>query len=158
LSQPVDPLQELRQALSGYGFEPSDPALEGRKLRVSRAAAKLKSVGDLRRALSLAEWRDNDDRINPKTAAIDREARTKIGQRLIEAIGAVVDKGDSAGRVAVAALIGEINASVRSLRPEDLSGFGRSLTPFLLTLMGNSDPEVRQAAARAVGKVNPRPE
>jgi len=162
-AQQYDPVENLQQVLKGLtGTDPSDEVLRHRKAALSEAATQLKNISDLRLALALPEWKDNDK--DPSTgqptllARVDQEVRATIGKRLQNIVQNAVDKGDSRSRLAAANLVGEIGTSIRGLALDDKSGFARSLAPSLVALMELNDPLVRQAAARALGKTNPEPQ
>jgi HEAT repeat protein len=156
-AQASDPVEKVRDALIFQPDLDNNPeALEYREKKLKEAAEGLKTPADLRKALALTEWKDNDN-INKNVAKIDLAARTAIGQHLEKILLRMVEKGDANGRIAVAVMLGEIGVSIRALDPADKNGLGRSFTPLLLTLMKKDEPRVRQEAARALGKVNPDP-
>jgi HEAT repeat protein len=159
---PADPVEELRLALKPGLDERNQAAKDYRAEILEKRINALKTLSDLRRGLSLTEWKDSS---GPTVAIrqIDTEARTKVGNRLTAAIKAVVEKGNSAhpgvatARLAVAKMIGEMGIDVRALNADDQRGFARSLTPYLIRLMKDRNPDVRAAAARALGQVFPDP-
>jgi HEAT repeat protein len=154
---PVDPVEELRQALPfQIGDDRRPIALQFRRDTLEKRVAAIKSIGDMRRALVLTEWKDTLG--SPRTIQeIDQFYRTKLGHNFKDALNLAVDKGDTTSRLAVATMLGEIGASVRALTPTDLSGFGRELAPILIRLTTDRDAMVRATAARALGRVNPMP-
>jgi HEAT repeat protein len=164
LAQPTDCVEQVRQVLpSQVGLDDNEFALADRKARLAKAIECLKTPGEMRRALALTEWKDND-KLNPNVARIDLEARTTIGLRLEKALKTVVEQGDddprtADARAAVAIMLGEMGVSIRALDPADQNSLGRGLSPLLVALINNDKnaPRVRQEAARALGKVNPEP-
>jgi HEAT repeat protein len=106
--------------------------------------------------LMLSEWRDNDQ-TDLEQAKVDQFVRASIGERLQKRLHDVVVQGSTESRMAVAKLIGEIGTSIRALPLDDKSGFAGSMAPDLVILMGTDNPALRQAAARALGKIDPEP-
>jgi HEAT repeat protein len=157
-AQQTDPVDNLQQLLKSR-VAPGDPpeVLEHRKRVLMEAAEKLRTINDLRLALMLSEWKDNDPSY-PEQAKIDQSVRAFIGERLQKSLHEVVVQGSAETRMAVAKLIGEMGSGIRALPMDDKSGFGRSLAPDLIMLMGQDNPGLRQAAARALGKIDPEPE
>ncbi|HYV34424.1 MAG TPA: HEAT repeat domain-containing protein [Gemmataceae bacterium] len=155
-AQYTDPVEDLRTILKNVNDPESQVFLEARKKALEEAAEKLTATSDKRQALALLEWRDTDD-VFKGLAAVDLAARQKIGQRLEEIIKTVVSKGDSTSKLAAASLLGEMGTSVRALDPLDKRGFARHLAPNLIQLSKSEDAKVRQAAARALAKVDPEP-
>src|SRR5207244_3656332 len=76
---PADPVEELRQALPfQIGDEKNEAALDYRRDTLEKRVNALKTLSDLRRALSLTEWKDmlgSPARIRQ----IDSAARKKVG-------------------------------------------------------------------------------
>jgi HEAT repeat protein len=160
---PVDPVEELRLNLRAK--DESEAALKNREAKLRKDIAALRTLSDLRRALALTEWRDRDKgERDPDVSLVDRKVRTLVGQRFIAGVKAIVTKGDSradpnvaVARVAVARMLGEMGADIRALDPAEKVGFARSLTPQLIQLTRDPSPEVRVAAASALGKIFPDP-
>ena len=154
-AQPSDPVENLQQVLkSRTDFDEKPDVLNYRKEELLKAEQKLQTTGDLRLALALSEWQDAQ-KIMPKLRQIDWEVRNEIGKRLEKFVQTVVKDGDSTSRIAAANMLGEMGASIRALPLEDRHGFARGLTPSLVALMEQDDAAVRQAAALALGKINP---
>jgi HEAT repeat protein len=153
-SEPVDNLQQLLKSRVQLGDPPA--VLKYRKDALLEAASRLHSINDLRLALMLSEWRDNDTS-NPELARVDQEVRAAIGERLQKNLHDIAIHGNADSRVALAKLIGELGTGVRALPLDDKSGFARSLAPDLFFLMDQDNPPLRQAAARSLGKINPEP-
>src|SRR5947207_1207179 len=128
-AQAPDPVEELRQALLASGDD-RDPVVQ--KLRTKMLNDRIdaiKTLSDLRRTLELTEWKDS----GPLTGfqAIDREARAKVGERLVEGAKNAAARKDAAVRMAVANMAGEIGANLRATDGSKV-GFARSLTPILV--------------------------
>ncbi len=154
---PPEPVEALRDDLPFQLGEDRNPAaLDHRRETLKKRVAALKTIGELRRALALTEWKDTPG--NPATIrAIDQEARTLVGKRFQASVEAVAAKGDPVSRLAVARMLAEMGTGVRALNGDDTSGFGRALAPLLVRLTRDPDPAVRAAAALALGKVYPAP-
>ncbi|HYT88393.1 MAG TPA: HEAT repeat domain-containing protein [Gemmataceae bacterium] len=153
---PPDPVEELRQGLLTQSRdERNEAALKFRRENLPKLIAAIKTIGDMRKALTLSEWKDLST--SREIQVIDQSNRQRLGENFMAAVKTVVAKGDTTSRLAVAALLGEMTTDVRALDPADRSGFGRGLAPILVGLLQDRDGEVRAAAARALGKVNPVP-
>jgi HEAT repeat protein len=162
-AQPPDPVEELRVALKDVRALPTVEERKARKERLDKIIPKLQNVSDLRRALTLTEWRDEEViKVSSKEiqelAKIDRDARKQIGNSLKKWISDAVESKDAIRQRAAATLVGEIGASIRGLEAGDQSGYGRTLAPSLIALTRKDDPAVRQDAARALGKIYPEPQ
>jgi HEAT repeat protein len=91
-------------------------------------------------------------------AASDQAARAEVGQRFAEGVRTAARAKESMQRRAAATLLGAMGANVRGIEPGDLGGIARILTPELVTLARDPDPAVREAAVRALGRLNPDPD
>jgi HEAT repeat protein len=141
-----DPVERLKQAL-----DQKDSSRERRQAALRAAADQLQSIGDMSRALVLSDWKTDSN----VEEAVVREA---IAGRFAKKVHETAVKGNAWQQAAVANLVGETAVSVRSgfadqaLR-QTLSGLADDLIP----LTESSDPAVRQAAARALGNIDPDP-
>jgi hypothetical protein len=108
---------------------------------------KLRSIGDLRRALVLPGWRPQD-----------LSLRQKIGKRLALKLGAALESSYARRRRAAAGVIEEIGGTIPPLGTDTRGTFTTSLAPALVKLL-KSDGHlgVRQAAARALGRTHAGP-
>jgi HEAT repeat protein len=123
--------------------------------------AELRGVGDMRRAVMLNEWLDQDQEL--AIATIDRTLRDGLLQRLLQTLRDTMKSGDATARLAAATMIGEIGISIRGATGNvglpDPGGFSRSMAPDLANLVENDpDPAVRSAAAQALASINPPPQ
>ncbi len=155
----ADAVDDLRQALPLRLLEQvklSPAFLENRREILEAKVKNLKTIGDLRRALALEEWKDNPGGqvINEELRAIDADMRKLVAQRLTKAIRIEVEKGDAAIRMALAILICEIGPTIRSA-DGDKKGFARSLTKEVIQLAQDKNYAVRQQALRALGNIFP---
>jgi len=164
--QPPSPLVEelrrtLRERLPQRALD--DPTLTQRylKRRADALQTRIKAIGDhvsdLRQALALQDWRDND--VDTDLAAVDLNARKELADHLGTLLRRFLKSEDTTTRLATITMIGEMGTSVRGLgRPlEAGTSFAGSLSPALEELATNkgASREIRGAAARALGKVYP---
>jgi len=157
-----DPVEDLRQTLPIRLEElnnPPDVVVDFRRESLAKKVANLRTIGDLRRALALDEWKIDPQRIaNDRIRKIDLEMRQRVGDRLIKAIDASIKDGDANTKLAIANVIAEMGPTIPALDPLDRFGFARQLTPEVIQLTKDSDLGVRQEAIRALGNMNPDPE
>src|SRR5262249_24264591 len=106
-----------------------------------------------REALLLTEWRDED--IDPPIAAVDRAVRAEVARRFEWAVHEVLQRGAPASRLAAANMLREVAGPVRRnpLAGATLERFG----PLLADLVRGRDPDVREAAARTLGRIHADP-
>jgi hypothetical protein len=146
---PIDPVEDLQQALAIRLEDLTDPketVLNFRRDTLKRKIARLRRIGDLRRALALEDWKP-----------MDTPQRKEVADLFTERVNRIIAKGDSTARMAVANLIAEIGPQIRAIDPNDKAGFARSLTTQVIELTKDSSPEVQQEALRALGNINPLP-
>jgi HEAT repeat protein len=158
----ADAVDDLRQALPLRLLEQvklSPAFLENRREILEAKVKNLKTIGELRRALALEEWKDNPGGqvINEELRAIDADMRKLVAQRLTKAIQIEAEKGDAASRMALANMIAEIGPTVRSAEDKDKKGYARSLTKEVIQLAQDKNYAVRQQALRALGNIFPDP-
>lgn len=158
-AQTQDPVEDLRRAISSSGLDdPSPESLDYRRAKIQEAADRIKTIGQLRRALILDEWKVDQDRVvNDGVRMVDTEMRRMIGNRLKAALEKNARDGSSNARLAVANTIAEMGPTVRATDPADRSGFSRSLEPLVAKLSQDPDLGVRQEALRALGNINGPP-
>lgn len=173
VAAPADPVDDLRQILRRDApGEPPAALIAFRQEALTKAVDRLKTMGDLRRALALADWDKSLEKAKTAQdlklpglkvlADMELAARNKIGERLTAQIEAVVERGDKTSRLAVANMIAEMGPNVRALKRNGVEsgGFARALAPLLVKLAGDArDGEskksvaVRQEALRALGSI-----
>jgi HEAT repeat protein len=147
-------VDELREALRLVIREPQNrDEREFRKRSLEKCIKALTRIDDLRRAMLLSEWRDNE--VEESVAQIDRPIREELGQKLLNSLREVLEKGNAVRKQAAATLIGESGASVRGVGSTTLMSV---LAPDLVKLLDHEDKGVRAAAARALGKILPDPQ
>src|SRR5262245_65858605 len=118
----ADAIDDLRQALALDDVNnPTDAILNFRKENLAKRIATLRTVGEMRRALALNDWRDGPDYLgfaNNQIRQIDAGMRTQLGKRLTAILEKQAQSSDSAIRAAVASLLAEIGPTVRALNPD----------------------------------------
>jgi HEAT repeat protein len=153
----TDPVEDLKEALqvgSGAGAL-SRSALDFRQQSLEAAAMRLRTINELREALKLIGWQDAEVSAAPQLAQIDRTVRGKIASRLVHAVQVGGRQPATASRLSTATFIGEMGVSVRATDLRERRGLASTLTPELARLTRDPDPQVRTAAALALGKINP---
>src|SRR4051812_12797188 len=86
-----DPVDEVRRALKAPARD-----LAQRSQDVMKATATLTSIDDLRRALALLEWRDED--ADDKLAVIDLANRAAAATRFEQGVRSILQQGDPDSR------------------------------------------------------------
>jgi HEAT repeat protein len=156
----ADAVDDLRVALDiDDVINPTDAMLEFRRQNLQKHIDVLKSVGQLRRALSLDQWRDDPSRfgtVDDRIRFIDMEKRTQVGKRLAALLEQGATSNDANNRLAVANVIAEMGPAVRALNPKDRGGFARGLAPVVERLAKDRDLGVRQEGLRALGSSHGR--
>jgi HEAT repeat protein len=113
----------------------------------------VRSLAELRQALALEEWRDLDPEEN--VAGVDQPIRAVLVRRFERDVRQTLQKSDDTARQAVVQLLAEIGTGVRGT--DTTGGLARPFGPDLAALVKKGTPAVRDAAARALGKINPDP-
>lgn len=155
---PPDPVAEFREALK----VDRDPIRDAEGVRFRRAnltkkAEAIKSLGDISRALLLQEWRTDVKEAN--VAAVDLDVQEMLARKFEQGAKQIFARGTDLEKVAAANLIGETAAAARALGPKTMyirqkvAVFG----PDLVQLARSRSPRVREAAASAMGKIEPDP-
>ncbi len=175
---PDDPVEAFRLTLStGRSFgSPTPEHLKQRKDRLEAAAASIRTLGDLSRALLLLEW--NKPGQEPEEEKLDADVRDGLLRRFTQGVQRVIKRGSTLDRIAVANLIGETANAVRRQDIQvqestrgvlDRSGRAapggasflrlrmRELAGDLVPLADDPSPAVRMAAARALGNIEGDP-
>jgi HEAT repeat protein len=146
-NDPVEALAAVLRAPTG-----STPAeLDARRKGIAKYAERLQGPGLLRNALMLDAWRGEDDE-NRAIAEIDRHARGDLLRRFERSLRMGMRSGDPATQLATVAMIGEVGKTMRWASPD--TDFGRTLATELVEVLKNSkDAQLREAAARVLGKI-----
>jgi HEAT repeat protein len=153
---PSDPVEALRQMLKAPARNPA-----ARAEALAKGIKELRNLGDLRRALLLQEWRDEEE-LDEALRKVDATNRSQVAKRFEEEVKDVLAHGTVTGKLAIAQMLGdqvlgEISQSAaRSSRIR--SNVSLFFGPSMAELTKSEDPPVRRAAARALGKMNAKPE
>lgn len=148
LAAPADAVAELREILQ---MPVSDPGMRERCL--GEQIKKLNGISELRRALALHDWREEDP--DDQTAAVDRASRAEVVRRFDSAVRDVLRRGDAASRLAVMDMIVRLATTTRGVgTPVSLA---RTFAGDLAELTRQGDLLTREAAARALGQASPDP-
>lgn len=149
----ADPVDELRRALQvpkRFSLDPVELSeqLDSRRRYLQERVARLRTIGDMRRALELQGWKDED--LNPAVADVDWPIRDELANRLEDALREALRRANTPGRLAAIAAISEMNAKVRGpgIRSRVLNTYGppeRSTRP------------LSEVASRAAGLLTPSP-
>lgn len=171
---PEDPIEAFRDALlleenkslrykSDLDEDGLRLALEFREENLKKAAANLKTLSQLARALLLTDWPRS-----PRTAAelrqespfdresrrIERQVREGLAREIVERAKKIATSGTTVQKITTAALIGEAVSSASELADEwrTLSKQLLELAPVLEEMTKSSEAAVRDAAARSIGQ------
>jgi sugar phosphate isomerase/epimerase/HEAT repeat protein len=160
-AQPVqlsgDPVEIFRQALKAPPTDLLDAKGKPRDKALDEAARGLVGVGDLRRALALQEWRDEDR--DDQIAQIDQKVRKALGDKLQALLTGLLKSPNTVTQLAALQLIADMAPSIRSTDSSDRSSFCKVFTDNLVQILNSSEElPVRTAAARALGRVTPNPQ
>src|SRR5262249_5252029 len=123
------------------------------KLLTKRVEA-LKTLGQLRRALQLQEWR-LDEGLDDKAQGIDRPLREKVASRFEQGIREAF-KGSPTMQKPAAQMRAGIGRPLRGRQAR--TNLSRACPQALVSAIKQGEPGVRQAAARALGQSSPDPE
>src|SRR6266849_2295132 len=146
LAQPVpsESVEELRLLLKAPVTEVSR-----RERAVSEQLKLVDGINDLRRALALREWRDEDP--DDRISTVDRRNREVVARRFAQAAREVLRQGDATSRLAMLNMLGKMGTGVRSVGTT--SSFASIFAVDLTTLTKQGDARVREAAARTLGLI-----
>jgi HEAT repeat protein len=151
-------VEELSRVLKSPAKTPGE--LELRQKTLEKRVDALRDTGEMRRALELPDWRDDDEVL----AGIDVPQRERIFKRFQKTLQDALASNDPTTQLAAASLLADIGpklrtgakATERTKRPRAAGSMMRVFAPDLVKLIHRSkDTAVRTAAARALGKINP---
>lgn len=157
-----DPVEGLRRILS----TPAVSAAE-RQRQLTQAVDALRRITDIHRALVLREWSfdDPNDEISAEVRKVTDEVRAQLRTRFVQRVRTALDRGDSTTQLAVIQMLAELGGS--ALDPQSAGGAvvkeelirsrAAHFGPLLEELIEKGKPPVREAAALALGKINPQP-
>src|SRR5262245_18229531 len=103
-----DPIDDLRRDLRVRVFDPArnPEALTARRQARTKAIAQLRGFGEMRKAVMLNEWLDQDQ--ESAIATIDRTLRDGLLHKLLQTLRDTMKSGDATARLAAATMIGEM--------------------------------------------------
>jgi HEAT repeat protein len=154
LAQPADAVADLDKDLQIPLRDPQNQEeLASLKRTLEMRIQALRSAGELRDALQLSGWRDQDQGEDEGVARIHRALRSEIQKRFEQTIRNTLKEGDATKRLAAVYLLGELSNSTRSIGGRSVGT--SELVPDLISLLSDKDTQVKEAAARALGKVHP---
>jgi hypothetical protein len=146
---PAEAVEELRLLLKAPATDVSR-----RDHAVKEQLRLLDSINDLRRALGLAEWRD-EDAADEQVAAVDQHNRALVAERFEQAVRDVLGQRDATSQLAALSLLGQMGSTVRAVGTR--KSYASTFTPDLVALVKKGEPRVREAAARTLGLIHPEP-
>jgi len=144
-----EPVEQLRLILRA---PLSDPGRRDWDLKERIGA--LEGLGDLRRALVLREWRDEDQ--DQRVAAIDRPNRLALARRFEQAVREVLRQSDEACRLAVLNMLAEMGTTVHGVGTRH--GIARGFGPDLVELTKQGEANLCAAGLRTLGQIDPEPD
>jgi HEAT repeat protein len=147
-----NPVEDLRQTLRTPVHDGTDLARRQRAL--AEGVQALRTVVELRDALRLADWRDQD--LDEAVARVDRAARNAVAQRFEQGVAYLLEHGDARTRLAAANLLREIDEQEHGVNRQ--AAVGHDLAPVLASTLKRDDPSLRQSAVLALGRVNADPQ
>jgi hypothetical protein len=149
-----NPVAELRLILQSPVRDtgPSSRDLELRQRLLRQQVDRLSQLPELRQALLLQEWRDDDP--EESVAAVDRAARVEVTRRFEAIVHRILQDGAPAARLAAVNLLAAVAADI----PGGIQGWTLgNLGPDLAELARTGDPATRAAAGRALGLIHADP-
>jgi HEAT repeat protein len=148
-----DAVEELRNALKITVRDSANrDELQYRKDLLEKRVKAL-TLGDIRRALLLNEWRDEDS--DEAVAAVDRPIKEALINRLVKGLRGVLTRGSTAAKLAAIAQVSEIGTTLKAIGGR--RGLASELAPDLAKQTERGDPLLREAAAKALGNIIPDP-
>jgi HEAT repeat protein len=152
----TDPVEVLRGALLIPVIDVSARSqdLAARRQNLEAWGKELVRLPDLRAAVLLREWRDEAP--EEHLAAVDQAVHLHLARRFEHDIRDILERGEGPNQVAAANMLAETAASLRGLR---MPGWNlRSLSTLVAGLTNSADRDVREAAVKALGQMNPDPD
>jgi HEAT repeat protein len=137
--RPPDPVEALAQALQAPSRDP-----KARDAALAAACRRLRTLDDLGVALALSEWREHA--AEEALAAVDRRHRAAVLDRFEQAARAALRQRELGPRLHALTTIAGLDAALACR-------FG----PDVASLLSQDPPVLREAAARALGRIGADP-
>jgi HEAT repeat protein len=147
-----DPVEDLRQALrQDRDAIGTRQALEFREKTLTKYADRVRTLGDLGRALMLREWRYEN--LDPNVSLVDRKVWRDLAERFGKQSKDALENGGPDEARAAATMVAEMAtlAQTAGIRTGDVEERLATFTPYLVKLTESPDPALRTAAVRALG-------
>ena len=144
-----DAVESVRQILRATNL---DPHMREQYLR--QQIDQVRTVADLRQALGLLEWRDQET--TASVGSIDQNYRGMLCQCFEQEVHARLRQGDATTKSVVLNILAEQPPTLRDTNSKN--GLMRRFTSDLLMLMQQPDESIRRQAARTLGLIHPEPE
>jgi HEAT repeat protein len=144
-SPPADPVERLRRVLQ----TPTETAERDRATK--ECLNGLRTLADLRRALTLTEWRDR----NPESTfgTVDLANRAVVAERFQQAFRQVFARREATSSVVAVTMLADMaNTSRAAGEP---ANYLRPFGPDLADLVAHAPPKVQAVAARTLGLIDP---
>jgi HEAT repeat protein len=145
----AESVEGVRQILRATNL---DPRMREQYLR--QQIEQVRGVAELRQALGLVEWRDQETAA--AIGAIDQNFRGVLCRRFEQEVHTHLRQGDATTRSVVLNMLAEQPPTLRDTNSKN--GLVRRFTPDLLMLMQQPDDTIRRQAARTLGLIHPEPE
>jgi hypothetical protein len=142
-----DAVDRLRAALQSQ----ADPAERDRVTR--ECLAGLRGPGDLRRALTLTEWRDHSP--EGSYVAVDQANRSAVAERFRQAFSRVFARREATSAVVALGMIADLANTARAAG--EPASYLRPLGADLAELVAHAPPKVQAPAARTLGLIDADP-
>src|SRR5207247_2205646 len=107
-AQSADPVEELRLLLKAPLTDS-----EARDRALKEQGKLVDGINDLRRALVLRDWRDEDP--DARVASVDQRNRAGLARRFEQAVREVLLQGDATSKLAVLNMLGKMGTNVRGI-------------------------------------------
>jgi HEAT repeat protein len=142
---PADPVERLRQVLQS----PAEPADRDRSTR--ECLNGLRTLADLRKALTLSDWRDR----NPDSTfgAVDTANRAIVAERFQQDFRQVFARHEATSAVVALGMLADMATTGRAAG--ESVAYLRPLAPDLVQLIAHSPAKVQAPAARTLGLIDP---
>jgi HEAT repeat protein len=140
-----DPIEKLRQTLNTV------ENLADRDQETKASLAELHTLSQLRKAAVLREWRHHN--ANVELAALDQVNRDALAEHFRTRTRQVLKGGEAGSILATLDMLSETATTLRAVG--EAPTFTLPLTADVARLVGETDPAVRVAAARTLGRIDP---